>query len=195
MAYDYDVFLSYPRGGHVCAWVHNHFLPLLLEGLRNRLKHTPRIFVDTAQPTGVQWPDNIRNALTASRLLVAVWTPPYFRSEWCLAEWESMLAREAVLRRSGHNARRGLVYPVVYSDGDHFDPRAKDTQFRRDLSSFTYPYPCFRDSTRYLCFHDTMMSIAEEIERHLSETPDWQPDWPIVAPAPVSCPPMALPRL
>lgn len=195
MAYEYDVFLSYPREGQVCPWVHNHLFPLLRDCLGSRLEQAPRIFVDTAQPTGVLWPDNLRNALTASRLLVAVWTPPYFRSKWCLAEWNSMLERESLLQGSGHNLRRGLVYPVVYSDGDHFHQRARDTQYRRDLSKFTYPYPCFRESTTYLSFHDTMMSVAEEIESHLSEIPDWQPDWPIVEPELTPSPPMGLPRI
>ena len=194
MAYEYDIFLSYPRKGQVCPWVHNHFLPLLRECLDSHLENEPRIFVDTAQPTGVQWPQNIKDALLHSQLLVAVWTPPYFRSQWCLAEWNTMLERESKLQHSGNNPHRGLVYPVVYSDGDHFDQRAKATQYRGDLTRFTYPYPCFKESSKYLLFHDAMMSIAEEIERHLLEIPGWQADWPFVEPDTIATSRMSLPR-
>ena len=195
MAYEYDIFLSYPRKGQVSTWVHNHFFPLLRECLDGQLVQEPRIFVDETQPTGVQWPDNIREALLHSRLLVAVWTPPYFRSPWCLAEWTSMLERESALTQAGHNPQRGLVYPVIYSDGDHFDPRAKDTQVQRNLSAFTYPYPCFKHSVAYLPFHDAMMDIAGEIETHLAEIPEWEAGWPVIEPENTDVPYMTLPRL
>ena len=184
MDYQFDIFVSYPRAGQVRSWVHKHFLPVLRECLNLHLANEPRIFVDTEQATGVQWPEHIRKALLRSRLLIAVWTPPYFRSQWCIAEWDSMLEREQVLTQDGRKLSRGLVYPVIYSDGKHFDPRAQNTQYRKDLSRYTYPYDCFRDSPAYLEFHDAMMSMSEEIEAHLGEIPEWQPDWPIATPVP-----------
>lgn len=184
MGYRFDIFVSYPRSGQVRSWVHNHFLPVLGDCLDAHLPDEPRIFVDTEQPTGVEWPEHIREALLKSRLLIAVWTPPYFRSQWCLAEWISMLEREQVLAQGGCKLDRGLIYPVIYSDGKHFDERAQNTQYRKDLSKYTYPYDCFRDSTAYLEFHDAMMSISQEIEAHLNDVPDWQPDWPVATPQP-----------
>ena len=192
MAYEFDIFISYPRAGQVGPWVQNHFLPVLRDCLDVHLADNPRIFVDIAQSTGVQWPENIQEALLKSRLMVAVWTPPYFRSDWCVAEWGSMLERENRLAQDGCKPNRGLVYPVIYSDGKHFDPRAKTTQYKRDLSKYTCPYPCFKDSTAYLGFHDTIMAIAQEIEEHLGEIPDWQPNWPIVAPEPLPASPVNL---
>lgn len=106
-----------------------------------------------------------------------------------------MLERELLLRRPGDSPSRGLVYPVVYSDGDHFPPRARETQYRPDLSEFTYPYSCFIESPAYLRFHDAMMSIAAEIENHLSESPEWQANWPVVEPEQVPPSFMTLPRL
>ena len=192
MAYEFDIFMSYPRAGQVGPWVQNHFFPVLRDCLEVHLDHNPRIFVDSAQPTGVQWPQNIKDALLKSRLMVAVWTPPYFRSDWCFAEWSSMLEREKQLAQDGCKPNRGLVYPVIYSDGKHFDPRAKDTQYRRDLSKYTCPYPCFKESTTYIDFHNTIMEIAQEIEEHLGEVPAWQPNWPIVVPEPSHASPVNL---
>lgn len=184
MGYQYDIFVSYPRAGQVGSWVHKHFLPVLSECLNVHLPDEPRIFVDTDQPTGIQWPEHIKEALLKSRLLMAVWTPPYFRSQWCIAEWTSMLEREQLLAEDGCKPDRGLVYPVIYSDGKHFDERAKNVQYRKDLTKYTYPYECFKDSTTYLEFHDAMMSISQELEVHLNEIPDWEPDWPIATPQP-----------
>ncbi len=190
MAYEWDVFISYPRSGQVGAWVGNHFAPVLRDCLESVLPQQPRIFIDHSLETGVAWSDALKQALLRSRLLVAVWTPPFFRSPWCMAEWESMLEREAVL--AGGRPPRGLIYPVVYSDGNHFALKAKQTQFRRDLTKFTYPQPGFRDSVAYLGFHDTMMDIAAEIETHLQTVPPWQDHWPIIEPAVEASAPVAL---
>ena len=193
MAYEWDVFVSYPREGQVGRWVHNHFLPLLRDCLESTLPHQPRVFIDAEMPTGGMWPQQLKQALLHSQLLVPVWTPPFFRSRWCMAEWESMLARETALGEA--LPPRGLVYPVVYSDGDHFAQRAKQTQHKRSLAAFTYPFPGFRDSVAYLPFHDEMMAMAAEIEAHLRTIPPWQSDWPIVEPAVDDAPPVALAML
>ncbi|MBZ9862302.1 TIR domain-containing protein [Mesorhizobium sp. CA12] len=190
LAYEWDVFISYPRHGQVGTWVSNHFAPVLRECLDSVLPQQPRVFIDNGIETGVIWSDVLKQALLRSRLLVAIWTPPFFRSHWCMSEWESMLAREAFL--AGGRPPRGLVYPVVYSDGNHFAQKAKQTQFRRDLTAFTYPYPGFRDSAAYLAFHDAMMAIAADIETHLQTVPPWQADWPIVDPPVEAPPPVAL---
>ena len=105
-----------------------------------------------------------------------------------------MLERESALTQAGRIPQRGLVYPVIYSDGDHFHPRAKDTQVRRNLSAFTYPYPCFKHSVAYLPFHDAMMEIAREIENHLAGIPEWEADWPVIEPENTDVPYMTLPR-
>ncbi len=146
----------------------------------------PRIFVDQDQPSGVEWPLNLRDALQKSRLLVAVWTPPFFQSRWCQAEWASMLLREEVMESARIRPARGLVYPVVYSDGQHFDERAKATQWKRDLRDFGYPYPSFKDSPAYLRFHDAVRDMAEEIDTHLAEIPDWSADWPVAELPPIA---------
>jgi len=193
LAYEWDIFISYPRDGQVGRWVTNHFAPVLRDCLDSVLPHAPRIFIDQAMPTGGNWSDDLKRALLRSRLLIAIWTPPYFRSEWCMAEWESMLAREAAL--AGGRPSRGLVYPVVYSDGNHFAQRAKQTQYRRDLTAYTYPFASFRESAEYVGFHDAMMSIAAEIETHLETIPEWQADWPIVEPVVAAAPAIALAEL
>nr|WP_051154515.1 toll/interleukin-1 receptor domain-containing protein [Rhizobium mongolense] len=152
--------------------------------LQGLLQEDPKIFVDSAQPTGVQWPQNIRDALLRSRVMVAVWTPPYFKSDWCMAEWESMLQREAFLKTQGKAHPNGLVYPVVFSDGRNFDPRAQNTQ-SRDLSNMNYPWEAFRDSPKYLDFHDEVKAIADEVEERIAQAPQWDSLFPLADPSAV----------
>ena len=43
MAYEFDIFISYPQKGHVGPWVQNHFLPVLRDSLDAELADAPRI--------------------------------------------------------------------------------------------------------------------------------------------------------
>jgi len=80
--YRFDLFLSYRRGGTVPDWVHNHLHPLLLDCLADELSREPRIFLDSTMETGVHWPSGLEWALRRSRLLLPIWSPPYFTSPW-----------------------------------------------------------------------------------------------------------------
>ncbi|WP_095447454.1 TIR domain-containing protein [Ochrobactrum quorumnocens] len=196
MAYQWDVFLSYPRTPYVEPWLDNHFFPLLRDHLDALLPDEPRIFLDRAQPVGVVWPDNIKTALKHSRIMVAVWTPPYFRSHWCIAEWESMLAREQRYARPGAVNQSSLVYPIKYSDGQNFDKRAQAIQVK-DLSSFGYPLPNFREAIAYIDFYNAVRDVAEDIQARLAAAPEWEPDFPLVDVEPIAQkgPRVRLPRI
>src|SRR5689334_14275245 len=81
--YENDVFLSFAHATDSGQWVREHFHRALVDALNNTLPREPRVFVDWRQPTGVAWRKNIARALHASRLLVPVFCPPYFRSRRC----------------------------------------------------------------------------------------------------------------
>lgn len=180
VSYRYDVFLSYRRSGYGNAsqWVRNHFHPLLVNCLSDELDWEPRIFFDLEAETGSYWPSLLERALLHSKMLVAVWSPPYFRSAWCLAEWRSMLAREQLVTPDEPD---GLVYPVVFSDSTSFPQAAVDRQ-SRDLKAWSNPFPSFRQSHDYHHFHRAMVDIAAELGRKLHKAPEWQPDWPVCRP-------------
>ena len=44
MAYQYDVYLSYPRQGVIAHWISEFFLPLLQLNLDTELERSPDIF-------------------------------------------------------------------------------------------------------------------------------------------------------
>jgi len=182
--YEYHVFISYNRSGDVGEWVRTHFHPVLRRRLESVLKEEPRIFIDEKLDVGSDWPHSLADALHKSSYMLAVWTPSYFRSKWCMAEWETILERErrSGLRAPGHTG--GLVYPVVYSDGESFPEEAKRIQSRLDLHDYAYPYEQFKKTEKYLHFFDKVTDIANELKTRLDTVPQWDAEWPRLRPDP-----------
>ncbi len=187
--YSYDVFISYRRNGNVADWVQRHLVKVLSNCLTDELEREPTIFLDVRMDTGTLWPTELMNGLQRSRVMVAVLSPQYFRSSWCLAEWETLARREAA---TGHIGR--LIFPLTFSDGDRFPPSALDRQCR-SMKPWAYPYPQFSESLDFLPFHDEVRSIAVEIARRLDSVPNWSGDWPVEQPAVPDPFVAALPRL
>lgn len=191
LTYTWDVFVSYRRTGNVTNWVLNHLVPVLTRCLEDEMCRSPRVFLDTRIEIGSRWPDELAEALLRSRYMLCVWSPPYFSSDWCTAEWRSMLAREQAISMPAPH----LIYPVVYSDGDTFPPEARDVQSRLDLSQYGYPYEQFSRTEAYLDFHARVRTIAVDLSSRLDAAPDWRQDWPIIRPNSIPTPRPQLPRL
>ncbi|MGB3443140.1 MAG: toll/interleukin-1 receptor domain-containing protein [Actinophytocola sp.] len=171
--YQFDVFLSYRRSGpgNAATWVREHFHRMLEDCLADELGRTA-VFLDLEVETGAVWPSLLRDALARSKVLVAVWSPPYFHSPWCLAEWRTMEAREQAL---GGMTR--LVYPMRYSDGDNFPDDAKQRQ-HFDVRGVSNPFPTFAGSHRQADLFDTVRVIAAEVAKTITAVPPWRADWP-----------------
>ena len=152
--------------------------------LADQLDRPPQVFVDTQMEVGAHWPEELAEALRASRVLLAVWSPPYFTSSWCVAEWQSMLAREKGLGIQGSGEHHRLVYPVLFSDGASFPMEALEVQSCLDLSLYGFPYPQFRLTEAYLEFHDKVRGIAIDLVKRFASAPPWEPDWPVLRPEP-----------
>jgi hypothetical protein len=190
--YEFDIFISYRRNGNVAQWVQNHFEPRLRECLTDELPNDPQIFLDKNMEVGARWPDELARALHRSQLLLAVWSPPYFTSRWCLAEWRTMLRRQELLRI---DSSRGLVYPIRFSDGDTFPPEARNVLQETSFKEWRLPYPQFAESQKYLDFHQAVVALAERLATRLANPPPWRPDWPILRPDPYELQFAQLPRL
>jgi hypothetical protein len=183
--YGYDIFLSYSRrGGNAARWVQTHLVEVLTKCLEDELGRTPKVFLDTRMETGTKWPLELERGLRRSRMLLAVLSPLYFKSEWCLAEWESMALREHSVGMTSPEAPNGLIFPLVYSDGESFPESARERQ-SRSVKDWGYPYPQFASSLAYLDFHDEMKSVAAELGAQLEAVPAWREGWPIERPRPV----------
>lgn len=193
--YEYDLFVSYRRNGNVREWVRNHLVPRLYDCLADELDRDPRIFLDVAQDPGTRWPENLAWALQRSHLLLAVLSPPYFTSRWCLAEWRTIRRREQALGLGGPGNPLGLIYPIRFSDGDRFPAEARNIQHEMIFKDYRYPYPQFAESQKYLDFHRAVMEFAERLAQRFDDPPVWRADWPIELPEPSDPVPAGLPRL
>jgi hypothetical protein len=193
--YEHDLFISYRRNGNVRDWVRNHFAPRLRDCLVDELEYEPRIFLDKELDVGTRWPDEIARALHRSHLLLAVWSPSYFTSRWCLAEWRTMLLREQILGIGGSQDPMGLVYPIRFSDGDRFPAEARNVQQEMSFKEWRLPYRQFAESPKYLDFHQAVVELAERLAPRFDHPPPWQPHWPVERPDPQDSGPTGLPRL
>lgn len=182
MTYEYDIFISYRRKEPVLSWVREHFAPLLEQWLSESVPHEPRVFRDeTTLETGTTWPLALQKALHRSRLLVAVFSPSYFRSPWCLAELESMRLREEHSGLRAPAQPQGLIYAVHFHDGEHF-PESVHAIQHKDLRSWNQPAPAFTQTPAYVDFGKEMQTVAGEIGALLPRVPEWRADWPSVVP-------------
>lgn len=97
-------------------------------------------------------------ALRSSICLVPVLTAEYFRSRWCRAEWKAFVIRERKLRRRPDDAS-GLIFPVKFSDGVHFDKAALKKQIF-DFSPWAHAAPAFRNSADYPSFERAVRTFV-----------------------------------
>lgn len=191
--YEFDVFISYIRSGNPHAWMHNHFLPRLRNCLADQVAHEPAVFIDEEMDRGTNWPARLETALNRTKVMVAVFSPQYFRSRWCLAEWETMVARERQLGLYSAEQPQGLIYPVLYSDSDNFPDFVRDRTWR-DLKRWNSPDPVFQQTTEFYGFHREVEDIAVDLAKLLPRVPEWRADWPVCRPDPPFSRPTPLPR-
>lgn len=195
MAYQYDVFISYKRGWLVESWLTNQFLPLfsayLTEHIHQYCDRDPSpIFLDQTEineniradrrldnfggiEPGARWQDALEHAIKHSRCLLAIWSPGYFRSQWCMKEWDSFQTRQTA-------AMQHLCEPIVIHDC--YDPikmppdLAAIQAFRFNKTFFVGN--AFTSSPGYLELQQLCDQLAESIARKIAEVPNFQ-NWPI----------------
>ena len=182
MSYDFDVFISYRRRGDVKEWVHKHFKRRLEQKLLNHLPNDPRIFLDVETISdGSRWPDEIRRGLQRSKIMVGVWSPDYFRSDWCMTEWQTMEHRSHITGHFTDARPHGLVYPIRFSDGEYFHPNAQATQCKMDFGSHNFPHDVWMNSTSYLEFDRMIDDVARDLAKWLESVPPWHSEWPVMS--------------
>lgn len=192
--YKFDIFISYCRHGSVQKWLLNHFYPKFKDCLADQYAPVPKVYVDRSMPRGVHWPSDLKKALRHSKILIPLFTPPYFESKWCLAEWQSMQAREKLLGLAGPDNPQGLVYPILYSDSENFPMAAREIS-RWDFKGLSTPEPVFQTSREWIQFHHKVTDVAQDVVELLKHVPEWRPDWPVIEePEPVLMPPPPIPR-
>lgn len=192
--YEYDVFISYAHRGSVRKWLLNHFQEKLSDCLADQMSEAPRVYVDNSMERGTHWPSNLRKALLHSKVIVPLLTPPYFESQWCVAEFKSMVERQKSLGLGGVETPQTLIFPILYSDSDNFPPYGREFSWS-DFKQFAYPDLSYQQTHDYSKFHGEVVKFAGDLAALLRQVPDWRPDWPIADPPdPGLIPPSPIPR-
>lgn len=179
MSYVHDVFLSYNKDAGVMEWVERHFYPVLLQELQANTPFRPRdadrVFNYRLQASGNDWRDRVKAAHLGSRVLVAIWTPPYFASEICRKEWRGMCARADQCQELPGK----FVFPILYSGRTHY-PADAVVQLYDDFSQFAFPDPVFRENAAFLQFRLRVRALCQAIDASLGAVPSWRDDFPVV---------------
>lgn len=191
MPYKYDIFLSYRRSPVRDQWIIEHFIPLFWERAREEIAgETGRapsgLFFDqtelsdetrkgTLQQHGIEpgenWQNELREAIKASRCMVALWSPLYFHSEWCQIEWKSFAGRRI------NPVHPTLLVPISVFDGDRFPSAARAAQYF-NLSDFVLVGEGFKKTELYITFQQELRNLARRVARVISSAPEWE-DWPL----------------
>jgi hypothetical protein len=188
--YKYDVFFSYKRHNLTLGWtkgVHERIVLWLSE----ELNREATIFVDDQGiAVGDRWPDRLREAVKLSRCMIAVWSPLYFQSDWCMSEWQSFRARETQLQIAPH----GLIAPLKFHDGEHFPADARSVQWT-DVSDFASTASAFWGSSRALELEDKLKTFVKSVATIVGNAPQFDPNWPLVDQAGLPVAPIKLASL
>lgn len=173
--YTYDIFLSYANGfeGLFGEWTRNHFYKLFKLHLEDALGRRPEVYMDEQQPvTTTPWPMERKRALADSCCVVALFSPSYFDSPWCMQELLSMHQREKLPDFQNATEPISLVHPVIISDGDGFPQVAKELRHQPfDCRNFMRVGDAFEKTLRYIDFQDRMSQWVVGVARTVRQAP------------------------
>lgn len=188
--YRYDAFISYARQGTVEPWVQRVFVPNFRRALQEELAQA-ELFVDSAIPTGTDWPDYLRSALSQSRVMVAVFSRQYFDKSWCRAEIDSMAMRRDYFQAEGSAIAPHPVHAIVVHDCDSGVPAEYDSIQRVNFKKFGVSV--YQPSKALL---SAIADLASDVAETIRIAPDWSNDFPLsLHPTPRALLPMRRPQM
>ncbi|MFC1409601.1 TIR-like protein FxsC [Streptacidiphilus sp. N1-12] len=116
-------FLSYAHsplspgsGSRGDFWVEKLFRDLCdeLMQLTDFPAGAPIGFMDRELALGEAWSERLGEALTTCRVFVPLYSPRYFKSEYCGREWAAFAEREVVPRDPDRRRARSAIVPAVW---------------------------------------------------------------------------------
>lgn len=189
MDYEYDVFVSYSRQSLRTEWIVDIFLPQLLLHLGDEVvtatgRRLAPVVIDQAAvnfdfdrselngvvgfAVGTDWRESLRRVVSKARCMVGIWSPQYFVSEICLAEWYSFQQRD-------------MVVPLSVNDGDSFPLQAHEQ--RVNMNDYFLVGPAMRQSQTYIDFQRAMKQFCVATARKIAAAPEWH-NWNLIEKAP-----------
>ena len=177
--YQYDIFISYRRGGETRDWLKEHLIPALEHCLHYELDRKPEIFVDTHLSVDMDWQRRLGQELGRSRILISLWSRNYLDSEYCILELSHMLKREKETNCHSQERPNGLIAVPVIHDGDTIPPRLHNFQ-RLEIQDFFNPRMS-RTCTKAEQLYDRIKDNAVALAKLIENAPPWNPTWPNMA--------------
>lgn len=177
MSYMYDIFISYNHATK--DWVHEVFLPEFKKYLGEACQEPKelKVFCDEEETAvGDSWPQKLKEALAHSKCMVSIWSPSYFKSDWCKRECAVMFYREKQLGYRTPVNPSGLVLPVNIHDGQNFPDYAKDIKFL-DCRKYWRSAEAFKKTERYIEFQDKLIDWTEKVALAINNSPQWNEAW------------------
>jgi hypothetical protein len=177
--YGYEVFLSYRRWPLHLRWLDRYFVPLF-EGYLGQYvvdkctdRHPDRMLFRDVEDVkfGMRIPARVEHGIRHARCLVALLSPEYFRSQWCVVEWDSFKTR-------GQNEGRELVVPAIVHDGETVRTAISDTMSVNFHDDFT-DGESFKRSRKYMPFEKKVRSLAERVAEIVKNAPEWKAEFPV----------------
>ena len=176
MPYQYDVLVSVKWDPIFSSWVRDHFLPLFQTYLRQSVivecgRELQGLFYykDDIEP-GENWKIALKAGIKQSRCVVALCSPEYFYSDYCLLEWHSFSIRAKQVAKS-------LIVPISIHDGEAFPDYVRDVQ-REEFQNFVIVDEGFKTTARYGEFQDKLKKLATSVAKQIHTAPDFE-DWPV----------------
>jgi hypothetical protein len=172
--YEYDAFFSYKRNRRSDGW-HLKLVESIKFWLSEDLaKSNARIFIDNQSiENGLLFDRAIARALNRSAVIISVFSPLYFTSDYCLAEIDAFMKREDHL-----GADRGsLISCARFHDGDSYPLPYLHMQ-QDDFSPFANPTKAFWESNAATQFEELIRSFTHRVADKIKAAPPWSQDFP-----------------
>jgi hypothetical protein len=187
--YTYDAFVSYRKGKTLAgSWVQHYFAKQFEGWLAEELGEANVFWDQDDIEAGEEWPDRLAEAVRASRCLVAVLTPTYFKSRWCRWEWGSFVERRRL-------SQSDLVVPVGLHDGEWFPREVKALQ-ELDFRSFFVTAAAFEESPLFIEYENALKRLAARVAKVVRAAPAPPAGgWPVAEAPLLEPPPIGQPRL
>jgi hypothetical protein len=170
--YRYDIFVSVKSDDVFSDWLRTRFLPLFSAYLRQDVivkcgrQFEGYFFYEQALRPGDPWPEELRMAIKTSRVAVALCSPEYFFSDWCLTELHSFMKRG-----------KKVLVPVSIYDGEAFPQEVREIQ-NSDLSKYVIVGEGFTLTKGYVDFQEKLKQLSSDVAVRIFEAPPYS-DWPI----------------
>lgn len=127
--YEYDVFVNYCPRPIWINWI-EIFKKWFRGYLEEELAYKPKVYFTDYPVVDITLSGNRGLNLVKSKILVPLWTRPYFNDHACKYELAHMYLREQQYGYRSMEHPLGLIFPAALHDGEDYPERARKIEFR-----------------------------------------------------------------